>query len=296
MNEVIKVKIDSIYLGDFHVEVMQKPNGDYSLSRTDIADIVKEERQSFSNFLDGESDLALPFKGVIFPSAKVPGKKGALPDAVPIPIAIAYWRYCDRRGNKIAAAIIAACTQESIERRADKVFGISLSEEERNIKFSATVKDFVSSSLIPWNIAIDGSKPFVIEFYEHLYRIRGGDWLKRDPRISQRPACVGGWTNKFVYDLFPGSIPFVLKEQYKNQSTNYRKYEFLTQEIGRSYLALHMASLLSIMRISPSGSWSRFLKNVEIGIPTGAILAIQMELDFLIEIEEDCARRLEEGN
>jgi hypothetical protein len=297
MDEVIRVKSETIYLGDFPITVMQMPDGSYCLSKTDIAKIIGEQRQSTNDFLEGDSLLALPFKGMIFPPVRVPGKVGTPPIAVPIKVATAYWRYWDKKyNNVIAEAIMDACLQETIERRADIAFGILRSEDDRNQKFAATVENFVLNKAKSWDIAIDGAKPFIIEFYEHLYRIRGGEWAKRDPYFYQRPACVGTWTNKFIYDLFPGSIPQALREKYKGQNGNSRKYEFLSQEIGRSYLALHMASLLSVMRISPPNNWSRFESNVQKGIPSGATQSIQMELDFLIEIEEDCARRLEEGN
>jgi hypothetical protein len=296
MDKVIRVKSEIIYLGNFPITVLQMPDGSYCLSKTDIAEIIGEQRQSTNDFLEGDSPRALPFKGMIFPPVRVPGKVGAPPVAVPIKVATAYWRYWDKEHkNVIAEAIMDACVQESIERRADIAFGVSRSEEDRNKRFAATVENFVLNKAKPWDTTIDGTKPFIMEFYEHLYRIRGGDWAKRDPYLYQRPGCVGTWTNKFIYDLFPGSIPQALREKYKGQDGNNRKYEFLTQEIGRSYLALHMASLLAIMRTSYSDNWSRFLTNVEKGIPSGSIQAIQMELEFLMEIEEDCAKRLEEG-
>lgn len=297
MDEVIRVKIKTIYLGDFPIVVMQMPDGSYCLSKTDIAEIIGEHRQSTNDFLEGDSPRALPFKGMTFPPVRVPGKVGAPPVAVPIKVATAYWRYWDKEhDNVIAEAIMDACVQESIERRADIAFGVTRSEEDRNKRFAATVENFVLNEAKPWDTRVDGTKPFIAEFYEHLYRIRGGDWAKRDPYLYKRPACVGTWTNKFIYDLFPGSIPQALREKYKGQDGNNKKYEFLTQEIGRSYLALHIASLLAIMRTSHSNNWTRFEVNVQKGIPSGAVQSIQMELDFLIEIEEDCVRRLEEGS
>lgn len=296
MDDVVKAKIKPIELGNFIVAVMQMPNASYCLSRTDVADLIKNPRQSFTDFLASNSELALPYKDFVPQKVRIEGKSGASSDAIPIEIATAYWRYWDKRDNIEASAIITACVKESIERRADIAFGISRSDEDRNKRFAATVENFVLNEAKSWDVRVDGTKPFIIDFYEHLYRIRGGEWAKRDPYLYQRPACVGTWTNKFIYDLFPGSIPQALREKYKIQNGNSRKYEFLTQEIGRSYLALHMAALLAIMRTSPSNNWSRFESNVQKGIPSDATQAIQMELDFLIEIEDDCARRLEEGN
>lgn len=292
MSDVVKAKIASILLGKETILVLQMPDGSYCLSRTNVAKSVGKTRQSIANFLNGSSPEALPYKNFKPLKVKVERKR-ALEDAIPISLATAYWRYLDKKNVVEASALVDACMFESIERRADKAFGVNQTEEERNEKFAVRVDDYVLKNAIPWNTKLNGAKPFTVEFYEHLYRIRGGIWQKRNPNSSQRPACVGAWTNKFVYDLFPGAVPEKLREQYKNQPGNRRKYEFLTQEIGRTHLVAHMTALLAIMRNAMPNNWDRFLKMVEIGIPSNSVLAIQMELDFLIEMEEEWAKRME---
>lgn len=150
------------------------------------------------------------------------------------------------------------------------------------------VKGYVLDRALSWDAKQAGQRPFITEFYEHLYRIRGGTWAKRKPDEINRPSCVGGWTNKFVYELFPGDVPQALTEKYKNQEGNYRKYEFLTQQIGRIHLVSHMASLLGVMRLSPSNNWERFVKNIEKAFTDPrTVSALQLEFDFLIEMEEE---------
>ena len=161
-------------------------------------------------------------------------------------------------------------------------------EQDRQNWRERQVKGYVVDSALPWDTRQSGPRPFVIEFYEHLYRIRGGDWAKRKPDEVNRPSCVGGWTNKLVYDLFPGDVPKALAQKYKSQEGSYRKYEFLTRQVGRIHLISHMTSLLGIMRISPSNNWDRFLKNIEKAFTDpNTISAIQLEFDFLIELEEE---------
>lgn len=162
-------------------------------------------------------------------------------------------------------------------------------EQERQDWRQRQVKGYVLDRALPWDTKQSGSRPFVAEFYEHLYRVRGGLWAKRNPHEINRPSCVGGWINKFVYDLFPGDVPKFLAEQYKTQPGNYRKYEFLTQQIGRIHLVTHMTVLLGIMRVSPPNNWDRFLKNIEKAFPdSNTVSAIQLEFDFLMEMEEEC--------
>lgn len=292
MTEICKAKSATIHLGKIPVIVMQLPTGIYLLSKTNIAASIGKNRQSTAHFLEGDSKEALPFKNFKPAKVRLEGVKGAPAEAVPIEIATAYWRYWDKQGNIEATAIVDACMFESIERRADKAFGINQTEEERNEKFSVRVEDYVLKNAVPWDTKLNGARPFANEFYEHLYRIRGGIWKKRNPNSSQRPGCVGIWTNQFVYDRFPGDVPISLKEEFKNQIGNRRKYEFLTPEVGRTHLVAHMTALLAIMRNAPRENWDRFKKMVEVGIPSDSVIGIQMELDFLIETEEKWAEQL----
>lgn len=168
-------------------------------------------------------------------------------------------------------------------------------EADRQGKQAHQLKDYVLDKALPWNTTQSGDRPFVLEFYEHLYRIRGGEWAKRNPKLGQKPSCVGKWTNKFVYDFFPGSVPKALAEQYKSQEGSYRKYEFLTKIKGRSHLILHMSSLLTLMRVSPDNNWSRFISNVQKAFPNpDDVSAIQLEFSFLLELEEEWAKNQEQ--
>jgi phage anti-repressor protein len=169
-------------------------------------------------------------------------------------------------------------------------------EAERQGKQAYQIKDYVLDKPLPWKVAEDGQRPFTTEFYENLYRIRGGSWAKRNPKSGQKPGCVAGWTNKFVYDMFPEGVPKALYEQYKlYKATRSRQYELLTKDQGRSYLHTHMAVLLGVMRISPSNNWSRFLSNVQTAIPNPHdISGIQLEFKFLLELEEEWGRNQEE--
>jgi hypothetical protein len=169
-------------------------------------------------------------------------------------------------------------------------------ETESQVQQVHKIKDFVLDKALPWNTTQTGERPFIPEFYEHLYRIRGGDWAKRNPKLGQRPGCVGTWTNQLVYDLFPDGVPKALNEQYKSQEGMSRKYEFLTKFKGRSFLLLHMTSLLTVMRISPTNDWSKFLKNVKRAFPNPDDMnVLQLEFGFLAEQEERWAQ-LQEQN
>lgn len=169
-------------------------------------------------------------------------------------------------------------------------------ETERQGKQVHQINDYVLDKALPWNTTQSGERPFVLEFYEHLYRIRGGEWAKRNPKLGQKPSCVGKWTNKFVYDYFPGDVPKALNEQYKSQEGHHRKYEFLSKIQGRSHLLLHMSSLLTLMRVSRTNDWDRFIVNMQKAFPNSEVASgIQLEFSFLLELEDEWAKNQEQN-
>jgi hypothetical protein len=130
-----KAKKAAINLGELILEVFQLPDGTYRLSQPQVAEAVGEDENSFREFLRSKAPEALPykrFKAVKFSTSEGRGKI----NATPIKAANAYWKYQYRQNNRMAAALIDACMEESIERRADKAFGMQQSEEEYNQRFA----------------------------------------------------------------------------------------------------------------------------------------------------------------
>ena len=115
-----------VNLGDIPLDVYQLPNGDYRLYSASVAQAIDKRRYNLSQFLDGKSPEALPHKGLNLSQISdvlVEGQGNSI-KPIPVEVAIAYWRYWDKKGNQKAGAIISACIAESIERRADLAFGI----------------------------------------------------------------------------------------------------------------------------------------------------------------------------
>jgi hypothetical protein len=75
-----------------------------------------------------------------------------------------------------------------------------IQEEQQNSK-SRQVKVYVVDKALPWNSEVDGPKPFSTEFYQHLYRIRGGAWASRNASEPHRPSCVGSWTTAYITNI-----------------------------------------------------------------------------------------------
>lgn len=124
-----------IMLGSLSLEVYQMPKGDYKLSQIQITACVSKPESSFRQFLRSKASEALPHKGFKAVKFSHDGSGGKI-NAIPVKIATAYWKYQYRQGNEPANVLIDACLEESIERRADKAFGIQRTEEEYNERFT----------------------------------------------------------------------------------------------------------------------------------------------------------------
>jgi len=131
---VVKAKRRTIHLGDKPLEVFQLASGEYRLSQTQVAEAIEKPESSFREFLESKAPEALPYKG--FDSGKMPVEDSNRPiNPTPIDLAIAYWTKEARIQNQIAVSLLSACAKETIERRADKAFGIQRTEVEYNFRF-----------------------------------------------------------------------------------------------------------------------------------------------------------------
>lgn len=137
-NNTVKVVRATIFLGSIPIEVFQMPNGDYLLSQTQVAKAVNNEEDSFRRFLRSKSPEALPYKDFRPDKLAVEGNN-VLINAIPIPVAAAYWIKEAVAGSIIAVRLLGACTVESIERRADIAFGVQRSDAERQSFMEARI-------------------------------------------------------------------------------------------------------------------------------------------------------------
>jgi len=112
---------------------------------------------------------------------------------------------------------------------------------------------YVRKEFLPW------TKKFPDVFYEELFRLRGWPY---DPTTIKRPHLVGKLTNQLVYEKLPKGVLIELKQTTpKSKAGNYTKrlHQGLTEEIGNPHLERHLASVITLMRVS--SSWPKFMRN-----------------------------------
>lgn len=135
MANTLIVERKNILLGDIDLEVFRLPDGSYQLSQTQVAKAVEKLELSVRQFLVSQSPYALPYKDFTPVKCKVKREKTSV-NLIPIPLASSYWIKEAVAGNITAGFLLAACAAESIERRADKEFGVQKSEDEYNKKLA----------------------------------------------------------------------------------------------------------------------------------------------------------------
>lgn len=106
------------------------------------------------------------------------------------------------------------------------------------------LESFVAKELQPW------LKTFPDEYYKQIFRLYN---LTYPPKQSHfRPGFIGKLTNDVVYDrLAPELLPELKKEASK-LSKKARLHQFLTSDIGHPKLREHLASLVTILKLSSS--------------------------------------------
>ena len=110
---------------------------------------------------------------------------------------------------------------------------------------------YISKELLPW------AKRFPDEFYKEMFRLRGWQY---SPVSVKRPKYVGRLTAELVYEPLPQGVLDELRERNpticEGGRRRYRHHQFLSENIGHPHLEKHIASVTTLMRVSPT--WAAF--------------------------------------
>lgn len=137
-----KAKRVSIEIGTIKVFVYRTTENEYYLAGRNVTDAVKEDNKTLPRFYGVKSLNDLPHAPLSLRQIKAESGETIIPIA--IQDAIDYWIGMIANGNAIAKALVSACAYETIERRADRAFGVTVSEEERDERIRARMQRVLS--------------------------------------------------------------------------------------------------------------------------------------------------------
>lgn len=100
---------------------------------------------------------------------------------------------------------------------------------------------------------------FPISYYEQIYRVMGWPF---NASSSARTSYIGKLTNRLVYDQMPPGIADALRKKNPTDPVTKRRkrkhFSLLTEEIGEPHLDRQLASVITLLRATPSGQWKFF--------------------------------------
>lgn len=138
MAKPIKAVRGTIEIGSVTLNVYQLPDGSYKLAGRNVTDAVDEPNNSLIRCYGVKSLKYLPGADLSLIQIKAESGESFLP--VSIPDAFAYWVEMLKKGNAKAQSLVIACGIETIERRADRAFGVKVAEEEYDRKLAERMK------------------------------------------------------------------------------------------------------------------------------------------------------------
>ena len=120
---------------------------------------------------------------------------------------------------------------------------------------SKILEAYIAKELQPW------VKTFPDDYYEELFRLRG---IPYPTETVKKPQYIGKLTNNIVYErLAPGVLEELKNSTPKNKVGRPKQqyHRRLTPELGHPKLREHLASVVTIMRLSDD--WSDFKKKLD---------------------------------
>lgn len=139
---------------------------------------------------------------------------------------------CEKIIRSVAKVGIIALVDEATGYQEDR---------ERNA-LAIILEQFISDELRPW------LKTFPYEYYKQLFRLKNLEFPS-----ANIPSYFGHITNNIVYKRLAPKILINLKEKTpisKNGHKTARLHQSLTADIGYSKLKEHLASIVTLMKIS----------------------------------------------
>lgn len=161
-----------------------------------------------------------------------------------------------------AMILLRSLAKVGITALIDEATGYQIDRESQALQ--KLLEQYIAKDLMEWQ------KRFPNTYYKEIFKLHNWEY---NAASNLRPAMIGKFTNKYVYDLFPKEVMDEIRSKnpvVKSENASFRRnrlHQYLTTNIGIPQLDNHITRLITIMRLS---------KTVE-----------QFEENFQIEFEEE---------
>jgi hypothetical protein len=121
------------------------------------------------------------------------------------------------------------------------------------------LEKFIATEFRKW------AKTFPDDFYREMFRLRG--WEFKEDTVK-RTQLIGKLTLDLVYDRLAPDVRQRLEEVNPKNEKGYRKHKLfqrLTDDIGDPALRAHLASVITLMKVSDE--WTVFMKMLNRALP-----------------------------
>lgn len=143
---------------------------------------------------------------------------------------------------KKAEILVRSLAKVGIVALVDEATGYE--KDKAKNELAKILEAFVAKELQPW------LKTFPEDFYKHIFRIYNIPYPPE--KVNFRPSFIGGLTNDVVYArLAPELLPELKKEASKLKRKA-RLHQLLTLDVGHPKLREHLASLITLLKLSNS--------------------------------------------
>jgi hypothetical protein len=152
MSESVKASRSTVTLGSFVIDGFMLPNGEYRMSLSQAAEAVGLTARNAFDFLQSKTFKSLMGEGYTVSISEIESDQSQMRGqsrirALPLEIVGKYWHWQSHRGNKQAYALVDALILETLERRFDRAFGITRSEDDWDRRMSDRIIDHMEVSL-----------------------------------------------------------------------------------------------------------------------------------------------------
>ena len=159
-----------------------------------------------------------------------------------------------------AGIIIRALAKIGITALIDEATGYQYDREKEELQ--RLLSKYIAEDYLKWQAR------FPRKFYQETFRLF--HWTY-NPLSIKRPAYLGKFTNKYVYEQLPPGVLQELRRKNPFTEKGHRKrrhHQYLTFDIGVPHLDRHLTKLITVMELSDSigefkVNFNRVFKKVE---------------------------------